>query len=595
MSRPGWSSLSSSLFALCLGSGCGPEEARVEPNPWVLRCGEVGCREVGSFRLTPPEAVVHSIEYDGPGLFQLSESGQSFVHFGANFTEPPPVQASLVGKGPDGELRWSVQLDFQIPTPLAQVEPNPVRIGPFVDTATLSLTAGATGLEFPAPRFEGPFEADAGALRLEPGQKQIISVRRTAEAGPHAVGHLIWSGTEGGPERRVPIHSTRVFEPVVSGLPGLLNLGPLSVQTGTMTVIGLENRGGSPAVLRGLSFETLRPGPALRAEVEAVLPLRIPSLATRSLAVRLRPTGPGRFQGRLEWQFEHGEETTEVEGLGTQPALQLPPFLRAEPTVVGSRSRMPWMAMSTGSGAVRISRVEGLGPQGVFHWDPVPRLPRQLASGQTWQTDVWFEPPFEGPFEAEAFVEHSGRPEPDKVVLQGVGISCEQACPLPHAVVDCRPDCFVRSCHDGYFDADRAASNGCECEDPEPEPPEQCSQASRRAQVGEAQSVEVEGVLHPADVDWFRFDLRDENTVWSEEFGGSLQLVASRPGIRLCVRTAEGDVPAGSCAGGPVTCPPDQRFSWRGRPFRDDRFTLWARVDGPVEGCPSYRLLLRPD
>ncbi|HJL41026.1 MAG TPA: hypothetical protein RMG48_06955 [Myxococcales bacterium LLY-WYZ-16_1] len=589
------------LLGAWLATACGGDPqggVRIEPNTLELGCAEVGCTETGRFRVWPPSARLTSASATLPGRFRFiaDAAGARWRYDGADGPASREGVIELAGVGPAGA--WNQTLPVRIRSRGARgtFAPAVLRIRPGARTATLTLTAGSTALRFGPPRPSPGFFTDLEEpVEIPAGRSFPIRVGWTAPA-EYAEGTLVLQGPDGGPRRTLPIRATTRRVPVPAGFPATLELGPVAVGTGTVTPVQVFNRGGGALRLEALRVAGPLPTQTPRVETPESLPWTLPPLSTDRFSLHVVPPLRGPFWADLRWNFASNEPmTTRVTGSGVRPELWVPPEVPAGATAVGESADVPLVLSSVGDGSVRLDRVDGLEPGGdVFRWVERPGLPRLLGPGDDWLGLIRFTPPFEGEFKVRLRVHHSAATEPVQVDLRGRGVPCKAACPLPNAEPRCAGGCTVASCHAGYHDADGQPENGCECEDPLPEPAPTCARALDGGELRESDSTRVSGVVALDDVDWFRWVLRDQNTVWGEGFGGTVRLHAADPSIRFCVRTADGEAPRGQCPAGPLRCFEDRTFRWEGRAFRGDTFTLWIRVDRPEAACTPYELELAP-
>ena len=117
--------------------------------------------------------------------------------------------------------------------------------------------------------------------------------------------------------------------------------------------------------------------------------------------------------------------------------------------------------------------------------------------------------------------------------------TCTEGCPILHGTPDCSAGtCSVGTCNTGWYDTDKSAATGCECQEVGTDPGAFCSAAQDLGQLTDNDNIQrsYSGVIPTADdIDMIRFFGYDGNGFFSDDFNVKVRLQSSDPGIQMCV------------------------------------------------------------
>jgi hypothetical protein len=384
---------------------------------------------------------------------------------------------------------------------------------------------------------------------------------------------------------------------VVEAEAGALELGEVPRGTTSVTTLRLANLGGRPLTLARVTVADalhvlsarLRGAPAPRqlqplerAELELVLAAGTPGVL--DAAVEVDSDDPARPRLRLR-----------VTGVVTQPLLLATPAALSFGVVpVGWVVSRPLKLLNAGYGVLGVKRVTLVGGSAtLFTLQGVPALPRTLERGQALGLEVQFVSRNQAPFTGSVAVETDLVASPVlEVPLQATGASCAAGCPLANATPSCAGGaCAVDACDPGWYDTDGVAGNGCECRDPNGDPPGFCgSGVDEGALPDTGASATHTGVLpSPGDVDWLRFFAEDLSQLFSEGWHVQVRLASSDPTLRMCVYRHDTPAPTSACFETNEVC--TRTFSRVGTWGTDDGAEFYVKVfraPGAAPTCVPY-------
>ena len=203
-------------------------------------------------------------------------------------------------------------------------------------------------------------------------------------------------------------------------------------------------------------------------------------------------------------------------------------------------------------------------------------------------------------------VVHSDDPDqPLKLVpLSGTAVSCQEGCPLPHAVPSCAlGKCTIASCNTGWHDTDGQDLSGCECgEDADGEVGTVCNFGA--VNLGtfkdeDGREIHRSGTLHNgSDEDVFWLFAEDSGAL-SELFGDSfdlrIDLQGTPAGVEMCLRQADHDVQGQGCGRGTEACG-YRNFRKDGSWGSEDGRDVTVRIrftPGTAPFCAAYTLRVK--
>ncbi|MBI3185336.1 MAG: choice-of-anchor D domain-containing protein [Myxococcales bacterium] len=231
-----------------------------------------------------------------------------------------------------------------------------------------------------------------------------------------------------------------------------------------------------------------------------------------------------------------------VGGTVTEPKVQATPSALSFGAVpVGWVVSKPVELKNVGYGALTIKNLSMVaGSSSLFSIKQMPALPALLQKDQRIAVEVEFRAETAASFGGFLSVE-SDDPVASfaEVALTATAGSCADGCPIANGAPTCAKGvCEVGSCNLGWYDTDKSAATGCECEEIGTDPGSFCSDSTFKGTLKDTSKAQTNhtGVLaSEGDVDVLRFFAEDGFNWFSDDFDVKVRVVSNDPAIKMCV------------------------------------------------------------
>lgn len=509
-----------------------------------------------------------------------------------------------------GELRVPVILRIWGETTL-QFAPDPVNFGyvPVGSVGVVDLDLTHTGRGTLGLRFAGGAAdsdeletTDLAGLDLQPGEQTQIQMRYRPTSSS-VLDVTFTADTSAGPFP-LQVRGTSLPEGRLAVTPAVAELDEIPLNQTRTYRFQLENQGGAPLTVSGLTFEASEN--ALGAEIRAAdaldLPITLDTFASAPFVVEVRGDRAGPIGGNLVFDSSAGRTAIAYRGLVTEPMLAVSPDpVEFDGVTEGWSDAQLVTLENTGHGDLTILGAEIVdGSSELFSIGRTATFPIVLSRGQRTSIEVVFRANALASFEGGLGITYEGLQNEFLVIpLRGRGTDCAEACDLANASPVCTNDtCAIGACAPGWRDADGRAETGCECGDRGGPVGNFCGDARDLGSFvdDDNRDLRLSGALEDADdEDVYRFFARDEAFA-SVAFEVEVALESPDPNVELCVTWKPSGERNPECTfDTEPMCPADRRFI-REDGFGTDSAEVLVQVRFRGDGsdqCPGYELFIR--
>jgi hypothetical protein len=208
---------------------------------------------------------------------------------------------------------------------------------------------------------------------------------------------------------------------------------------------------------------------------------------------------------------------------------------------MGWATSKPVELRNVGYGTLTIKRITFVGGTStLYSFKNLPPLPATLTREGRLAFEVEFRAETAASFMGAVSVETDDPVDPFKeVALDATGGTCSAGCPIAHGTPSCTSGtCDIGSCNMGWYDTDKSASSGCECQEIGTDPGEFCSSGLDKGTLSDSSpsSTSFTGILHSeTDVDFIRFFGQDNSQFLSDNYDVRITMSSGDPNIMMCV------------------------------------------------------------
>lgn len=327
----------------------------------------------------------------------------------------------------------------------------------------------------------------------------------------------------------------------------------------------------------------------------------VPGLGRTALSLEFGGVTPGELNADLKVYSSDTQapvKSVTVRGTVTQPEISVGPASVDFGVVpIGWVLNKSIELRNTGFGTLTVRNISFVGgSSALYTLTDVPGLPLTLARNSRVALNLQFRGETVATFNASLSVETDDPLTPFKEVpiTARVG-TCTEGCPILHGTPDCSAGtCSVGTCNTGWYDTDKSAATGCECQEVGTDPGAFCSAAQDLGQLTDNDNIQrsYSGVIPTADdIDMIRFFGYDGNGFFSDDFNVKVRLQSSDPGIQMCVYRHRTGSHQTDCFLEEETCPQNRYYERDGSYGTDDSadFTIKVtRVASTAPTCTSY-------
>jgi hypothetical protein len=447
-------------------------------------------------------------------------------------------------------------------------------------------------------RLRTPLQVDAA--RTYTG---VLHLETNDGANPDLAQRLIGTG------RQSPMFT---LEPPVPA--GVLDLGSIGVGGNMELTLTVRNVGGSPLLVNPVLLGARNSGFVTEPASGQLPP--VPPFDRTTMLVRYTALAGGTAMGEGGTQPVLRLETNDpdnlrydlrLRGFGVLPHAQ-PSVSRVDfgATVVGWEVPARTVLLrNTGAGPLNVNAADlELGTSAQIVRDDLGAFPVVLLpEDPPLEVTLRYRPAILGTAQG-ALIFATDDPEipVHRVPITARAITCEEGCPLPHATPRCDTGaCSVGSCVGPWHDADRLASDGCECAEDPGGDLGNCAQGVKYFGTlpDDGSSDAFTGTLHDVDdTDTFWFYAKDEGgagQLFGDDFDVRIELVNTPAGVEMCIRQATHDTQGQGCGRGEEVC--GKRSHSKGGSYGSDDdtdFTIKVRLTpGTAPFCATYTVRVK--
>lgn len=384
---------------------------------------------------------------------------------------------------------------------------------------------------------------------------------------------------------------------------GDLDFGEVPRKATRTLVANLVNQGGVPLNVSGITVtDTLN-------DLKVAAPndqtsFTIQPLERVPLTILLDGQTAGELDATIAIASDDPQTPTlsiKVYGTVTEPQLTLTPGSLDYGTVpVGWVLTKSVELKNTGYGTLHVKNITMVaGSSNLFTLQNVPTLPFELKREQRAGLDVQFRAETAATFNAWLSVETDDPVNPFlELPIKAIAGSCLDSCPISHGTPSCSSgSCTVGSCNTGWYDTDKSAATGCECQEVGNDPGEFCQDSWNGGTLKDSdhKTVSFTGIIPvDGDKDVLRFFAEDAFQWFTDDFHVRIRLNTNDPTIKMCVYRHGGGHDA-NCYWTDEVCPQNNFYEKNnsGSGGDDADFLIKVyRTNGAANTCTGYTVFM---
>ena len=240
------------------------------------------------------------------------------------------------------------------------------------------------------------------------------------------------------------------------------------------------------------------------------------------------------------------------------------------------------------------------GTSNLFSFVGKPATPVEIKRNGRVAFDVQFQGQTQASFAGSISVETDDPATPFfEIPLAAEVGSCAAGCPITNGTPSCTTgSCQVGTCNPGWYDTDKQASSGCECQEIGTDPGQFCADSTyigvlkdndhpHRTFTGK---LAVDG-----DIDLVRFYAEDAFALFDENFHVRVSLSSSDPGINFCIYRTKSGSHQSDCFYNEESCPGNRYYDKDGSGGGEDGADFIIKVQrnaSTTATCTPYTLFI---